>query len=152
MLSSKHGCYATHNLASNTSSLLLLVRILVGTAMVVLRSGWLLLRSRMHEALSQLPHEFTCARRLVFSAAATTAMTATKELVCKAAEVAQWAGAMASTAATTMTRVLSAEQSVHSHALSTHVSESQQDKAGSFDLLRVLGLQRVHLYRESHRA
>ena len=77
MLSSEHACYTTHELASETSlplPLMLLplvlllgllvvlgLRVLVGTFMVVLRSGGLLLGSRVHEALSQLPNEFSCA-------------------------------------------------------------------------------------------
>ncbi|KAI6761571.1 hypothetical protein HG531_002124 [Fusarium graminearum] len=79
-------------------------------------------------------------------------MTATEELVCKTAEAAQWAGAAASATTTTTGVLLSAKQSVHSYALSTHVSESQQDKASSSDLLRVLDLQRAHLHRETRRA
>ena len=75
MLSSEHVCYTTHKLASETSlplplmllplvlllGLLLGLRVLVGTSMVILRSRGLLLGSRVHEALSQLPNEFPCA-------------------------------------------------------------------------------------------
>jgi hypothetical protein len=82
MLSSEHACYTTHELASETSLplplmllplmllplvlllgllLVLGLRVLVGTSMVVLRSGGLLLGRRVHEALSQLPNELPCA-------------------------------------------------------------------------------------------
>ena len=112
MLSSKHVCYTTHKLASEASLplplmllplvlllgllLMLRLRVLVGTSMVVLRSRGLLLGSRVHEALSQLPNELPCARRLVpsISTMATTASTlttTTEELVCETTKVAQWA-------------------------------------------------------------
>lgn len=88
--------------------------------MVILGGRRLLLTSRVHKARRQLPNELSCARGLVSSiAAATTTMAAAEELVCKTAEIAQWTGAVATAAATTMTRVLSAEQSVHSHASKT---------------------------------
>ena len=77
MLSSEHVCYTTHKLTSETSLslplmllplmllplvlLMLRLRVLVGTSMVVLRRGGLLLGSRVHEALSQLPNELPCA-------------------------------------------------------------------------------------------
>lgn len=101
--------------------LLLLLGVLAGTAVVVLRRGGLLLGSRVHEALSQLPNKFACTRGLVPSAATTT-MATTEELVCKATKAAQWAGAAASATATTVTGVLSAEQSVHSHASESSIS------------------------------
>lgn len=46
-------------------------------------------------------------------------MAAAEELVCETAKIAQWTRAVATAAAATMTRVLSAKQSVHSHASET---------------------------------
>ena len=78
-----------HNSTSKTS--LSVVRVLlVGTAMVVLRSGRLLLRGRVHEARSQLPNKLSSTGLLassVATAATASAMRTTKELARKTAKV-----------------------------------------------------------------
>lgn len=89
-LATKHVGNTTHNSTSKTSLTVVRVLALAGTAMVVLGSGGLLLRGRVHEARSQLSDKLSSARLLASSASTATtasAMRTTKELARKTAKV-----------------------------------------------------------------